>query len=300
MSRVFTTGDSITFDAGGAANLATAAFTWAALWKPASNHIGMLFNGIDGSAVSQVSVNPINDNNVYINLNGFTSTPYDSYIGDWGIVGFTKAAGSAVVRAHTYTALGGWVHTDLTSKNAKAAIATIVVGPFDGSNGLRAKLAVQGFWSGTALDDADFEDGTGFETSLANWVNKIPSVLWAFNQASTSDPVTDLMGSGADQTALTGTTVDGADDPPGFSYTLGPVIPLDTRLKVNRHVTYLLSATVAGVANQIKLRPATITEIAADGWPVLRVGRHSEVYGDSTNGVQPRTAATDTGVYTWI
>jgi hypothetical protein len=67
--------------------------------------------------------------------------------------------------------------------------------------------------------DADFEAGTGFQTSLANWFNETPSVLWRFNQASVATPVTDVMGSGADQTAITGTTVS-ADEPPGFSYNI--------------------------------------------------------------------------------
>lgn len=63
--------------------------------------------------------------------------------------------------------------------------------------------------------------------------------------------------------------------------------------KVKRHVTLV---KVAG--GTVKLKPGVITEIAGDGNPVIRVGRHDtsgtagiqyESYGNSTNGVPRRT-----------
>ena len=93
------------------------------------------------------------------------------------------------------------------------------MGSFDPGQFLNANVAAYGLWTGTALTDGNFEAGTGFQASLANWFDLTPSVLWRFNQASTATPVDDLMGSGANQSAIVGTTVS-ADDPPGFSYAL--------------------------------------------------------------------------------
>jgi hypothetical protein len=224
MSRLFDgTGDSITFSAGGAAGITNAAFTIAILWSPAISHAGGLIDGRDGGSARHLGVNPFTDNNVYVAVGpDFRPTSYAAYIGGWAVLAFTKGAGSSLVRTHLYDyGVGSWVHANLASAvGADAAtLATILVGPFDGAQDLNGNLAAMGFWTGTALADASFEAGTGFQTSLANWFNLTPSVLWRFNQASVATPVTDLMGSGADQTAISGTSVS-ANDPPGFSFNI--------------------------------------------------------------------------------
>lgn len=72
---------------------------------------------------------------------------------------------------------------------------------------------------------------------------------------------------------------------------------------VGRHVTYIrdidedTETFPARLTDYVKLRPAVITEIAADSNPVLRVGHHGETYGDSTTGVPPRTDVDDVSVY---
>lgn len=224
MSRAFNgVSDFITFSVGAAANLPTAALTAAFLWKPNSSHRGGLFDGRDAGTTRQIGVNPFDNagGNVFFAVNGSTSQSYSAYIGAWAILGFTKPAGAAqTVRAHLYRFdTLAWSHTDLGAVSANAAIASIFVGSFDPGQFLNGNLGAIGLWTGTALSDANFEAGTGFQTSLANWFNLTPSVLWRFNQASVATPVTDLMGSGADQVAIVGTTVS-ADDPAGFSYDL--------------------------------------------------------------------------------
>lgn len=69
-----------------------------------------------------------------------------------------------------------------------------------------------------------------------------------------------------------------------------PYIP-----RVNRHVAYLEQKTVAGNANYVKRRPATITALVADFVVDLRVGHHAEDYA----GVDKRVAPDDddVGVY---
>jgi hypothetical protein len=228
VSRSFDgSGDSITFSAGGAAAITNAAFTIAILWSPAITHAGGLIDGRDGGSARHLGVNPFSDDNVYVAVGAdFRPTSYAAYIGDWAVLAFTKGAGSSLIRTHLYDyGVGSWVHANLASAvGADAAtLATILVGPFDGAQDLNGNLAAMGFWTGTALADASFEAGSGFQTSLANWFNLTPSVLWRFDQASIAIPVTDLMSSGADQTAISGTSVS-ANDPPGFSYSISTTV----------------------------------------------------------------------------
>jgi hypothetical protein len=302
VSRVFNgSSDVLTFAAGGSANLPTGALTIGFFMKIASSHRGGVFDGKDGSAVRQLGINPFDNaaGNIFFLLNGSVSQDYSTWIGKWTAVFFTKAAGSANVRVHYFVAGGSWQHIDLGVINVRSAITQFFVGSFDGGQFYNGKMAVLATWVGTELSDASIAASTVL-TALSGWVNLVPTTLLAFNQAAVTDSVTCLMGSGANQSARTGTTVDGADDPPGFSYTLGPVTPVDTRVKVKRHVTYYKKTTVGGVANQIKLRPAIITGVAADGAPILRVKHTGEVYGNGTNGVPARVNATDFSVYTWL
>jgi hypothetical protein len=209
--------DVITFGAGGAANINTGALSVVFLWHPNVQTAGGLLDGRDGASTRQIGVNPFGPDVFYSSR----SIDYSAYLGQWAILGFTKPAGAGVnIRAHLYRYnTATWAHSDLGLVGAGAALTTFFVGSFDPGQFLSANLAAIGLWSGTNLGDAAFEAGTGFQTTLANWFNATPSVLWRFNQASTATAVTDLMGSGADQTAITGTTVS-ADDPPGFSYNI--------------------------------------------------------------------------------
>lgn len=229
MSRLFDgVDDVITFSAGGAASLQNGAFTTAFLVKLSVIQRGGLYSGTQ-TGTRRFGVNPFDNagGEVFINItgSGFTSVSYSALIGGWAIIAFTKASGSNPVRAHIYDYdTGLWTHSDLASlANGSGTVDTIFVGSFDPTQFLNGNLAAIGLWTGTALADATFESGGGFQTALGNWFAQTPSVLWRFNQASTATAVTDIMGSGADQTLITGTTVS-ADDPPGFNYSLASTI----------------------------------------------------------------------------
>jgi len=216
VSRLFTTDDVITFDVGAAATIPTAAMSWAVLWKPGSSHRGGL---IDATATGtrQFGINPFDSNagDVFFALNGSTSLDFGAYIGGWALLAFTKAAGNATVRSHTYVyTSASWTHTDLAAVNVRSAVDLFKVGSFDAGQWLQARLAVMGMWAGTALADAQLQTLTG---KLKAWIDLTPSTLWAFNQSSTATAVVDLMGSGADQSAIAGTAVS-SDEPAGWSY----------------------------------------------------------------------------------
>lgn len=256
MSRLFDgIDDVITFDVGGAASIPTAAMTWAVIWKPGSSHRGGLLDAT-ATGTRQLGINPFDSNagDVFFALNGSTSLDYGAYIGGWALLAFTKAAGNATVRSHTYVySSATWAHTDLAAVNVRSAVDTFAVGSFDGGQWLNGRLAAMGMWAGTALSDAQLETLTG---RLKAWVDLAPSSLWAFNQASVATAVTDLTGGGANQTAITGTTVS-SDEPAGWSYS--------TTSGRRRRVTTYVRGT-QGRLNDIMTTLGTTTPSLWPGW----------------------------------
>lgn len=62
----------------------------------------------------------------------------------------------------------------------------------------------------------------GFTEALADLMALNPLGCWPLNQAATTDDVVDVTGNGADQTALSGTTV--SDNPPDYDFNLAPPV----------------------------------------------------------------------------
>lgn len=225
MSRLFDgVNDAITFDAGGVATMHTGAVSIVYLIKINANHRGGLYDGRDVGTTRRFGINPFDNNSIFVNIigQGFQSFDYSSMIGEWGVVALTKAGVAEAWRYHLFTYSGGtWTHTDITGQgtigNGVTAVASFFVGSFDSGQFLSANLAVEGFWT-VELSDGQIE---GLVDALADWVALSPAVLHDMHGA-VATPITDIMGSGADQTAITGTTDDVGDDPPGFNYSLGP------------------------------------------------------------------------------
>jgi hypothetical protein len=110
-----------------------------------------------------------------------------------------------------------WAHADAggTVNNAPAnPIDHVLIGQASSGEKYNGRLAA------IAIFDQSFSDGQieAMRPGLGDWLDNSPIALWAFNQVSISDPVLDLTGNGADETAHVNTSVD-ADDPPNFSYT---------------------------------------------------------------------------------
>lgn len=210
--------DRIFFAPGNAAPIDGGPITIATIWRPSSNHQGGLIDGRN-AGVRRWAINPFSDNNVYINTGGgITSTNYGAYIGQWALLAFTKPNGSSTVRTHLFrydTSI--WTHTDLAAcGDSPGGIDEIIVGWFGSSEYLHADLAVMGIWS-SALSDVALE---GLTNALEDWDAASPAALWAFNQENVATPVEDITDGGADQTAITGTTVLSGQDPPGFDFSL--------------------------------------------------------------------------------
>jgi hypothetical protein len=78
-------------------------------------------------------------------------------------------------------------------------------------------IAAAGMW-GRVLSDAEVELLT---FTLIGWHAAVPTALWHLDQSATTQGVSDLTGGGANQSALTGTTVS-TNSVPLFNYGDGP------------------------------------------------------------------------------
>lgn len=276
MSRLFDgINDRITFAPGNIANIHTGAQTYAYLIKLNAVHRGGMFDGLDAGSARRVGINPFDSGvgDVFYNITGqgFQSFSYGSVVNIWAIIAITKAAGSAVPRAHIYNYnTATWTHSALGGAlgNGATALASFIIGSFDLGQWLSANLAATGYWN-SALADATF-DSSSMPTSFAGWAALNPNALHRYNQALATDPVPDVTGGGADSTLVEGTTIVGVD-PPGFSYALSANGVLGATVSA---ATLAVTGSAAdtgvlgGAAQPATLRLTGDSAVADCDWPV--------------------------------
>jgi hypothetical protein len=201
---------------GGCAAIDGGPLTWVAITKtnagPEKSAIGGGFN----AGAERWGTLFEADGHWYVNgdFSGFNAA---AAVGFWQLIGYTKASGSAAVRWHLYDYnAAGWTHTNGSTIADAGVPDEIRIGRF--FNRADGKIAAVGAFP-TALGDATFE--AGMHTALQAWVDAGAVGLWTMT-GPVAAGLTDLTGGGADQFATIGTdpTLD-ADEPPGFSYTLG-------------------------------------------------------------------------------
>lgn len=214
--------DFLTFDPGTLASVDGSNITLAFLWKPNSLHSGCLLFGEHGAGVhdSTFSVNEFNNGQIWYSANTAVGVvPWTGSDG-WMLAVITNEQGGAGLRSHKYLLDSpGWAHTLVNGAGVAAATDTPAtsfwVGKGFGSflDGAVAAIAV---WA-DAWTDGQVEDLTD-DFSVAGWKALTPDAMWVFNQSSTSESVLDRSGNGADQTAITGTTVQTSDLPKDFDF----------------------------------------------------------------------------------
>lgn len=241
---------------------------------------------------------------------GFANSNNDSLNeGPWYLVVVRKATGSATPRFSIYNFTGAtWAHQngstalgDWTSGGASGTIRTEVEGVerFHGRIATSALWSNEVHWSADTTGDAQIE-AAGLEDSLQSWINEAPDALWAFNQASTSIAVDDLIAN-CDQTSLTGTTVIEGDDPPGFSFGAVPSAQMLPGPRVNLagpggFIKPWLGVVASEVATDT-LAPAGIAEATGDALqPEATVAPNAGVASGTGDAPQPEaTVAPNAG-----
>ncbi|MGE5828097.1 MAG: hypothetical protein ACM30G_06980, partial [Micromonosporaceae bacterium] len=187
------------------------------LWRPASSHRGGIVKLTQGGSV-QAGCNPFDGaGHLFFSVNGSGDAgDYVADVGLWRQDWFSRPSGNVQLRHHKYRyAAPGWAHTDLgVVGNGGVANEAMVVGLF--AAGQYADLSIAAMaWYAADLADATLEASTVL-TSYPGWLSLTPVGAWKFNQASVLTSVSDDSGNGADQSAISGTSV--TDDPAGFNY----------------------------------------------------------------------------------
>ncbi len=178
-----------------------------------------------GTSNALGSLNTFNDGSPG-GLRVFTDTEFAdvSVMGldtSWQIVGYSKPAGTQAPRFHRKAlGSGAWSHTDSgnTIANNASVVTTVEFGKLKNLDveALAGRMAVVSVFP-TALSDADVES-IQTTPSTAKLLALGATGLWDLNQASVATDVLDLTGGGANQTAITGTSVINGDDPTGWTF----------------------------------------------------------------------------------
>lgn len=135
----------------------------------------------------------------------------------WG-----KATGTVAPRFHRMSAAGSWLHENgaTTFGNATSHGNNVVLGAGAsgaGANPYSGDIAWAAIWDRN-LTDAEVE---ALGTSLLAWLSSNPVGFWILDQSATAQKVRDLTGNGADEGALTLTSVSSLSVP-WLSYGASP------------------------------------------------------------------------------
>ena len=205
----------------------------------------------------------------------------------WCLLAVTKTAGTTAPRFHKYV----YNSNSWTRDNGSSVANTSKVGPTDTvrigtsiSTGtpirfLDGSIAAMAIFS-SALSDAQMDV---LPFALNSWASFGPSAMWVLDQASASVPVVDWTGGGANQSAVTGTSVATASSPIGYGHSaLGP-----TRSSGAEHLFRNQTPTVTDASDGTPgITTATTIRFAADGTvPAVRFFATTTVGGTYTAGL---------------
>lgn len=209
-------GTAINTSMGTLAGVGSGAYTIVALTNPQFADGGLIAFKVTSSPDIEI----IGDTSAWFGANDFTSGYTGHYtVGDWQIIGQSKANGTNVYRWHwwNYTTNSAKDHADGTGTHANpGAITAITIGDADvRGRGFIAAIAV---WK-RVLSDAEFNSLC--TTNLSDWMavsGGAPDAIWALNVAAAS--VVDGTGNGANESSVSGTISLTGTDPPSFNYAL--------------------------------------------------------------------------------
>lgn len=207
----------------GAFSAATAFGTMAFVWRSAAQN---RFHGIMGAHDSGGTVKwafEIDSTNVMAGGNdsagSLTSTMTITTADGWVIGVYGKATGTVAPRySKCVLSSGAWTHengaTTLANGTSPAGTGTWRFGRWQTTDFASGQLLMAAAWTGRNLADAERELLSG---GVAAWLGLRPDGLWMFDQSTVTNVVADLSGGGANQNAISGTSVL-LDGVPGFSY----------------------------------------------------------------------------------
>lgn len=148
--------------------------------------------------------------------------------GAWQWLFASKAAGNTAARLdRSVLGSGSWIHATGTPTytSAATAITAFLIGAADSTGTAVPGDYAIAFEFNRQISTVEAESFVSKTSDIWNASGGRPKAIWELNQASTATSVLDITGGGADQTALSGTTVSTTNDPPGFTFDgLGSII----------------------------------------------------------------------------
>jgi hypothetical protein len=137
---------------------------------------------------------------------------------NWVLVAAGKTSGTTTPRFHLYVYdTNTWTHEDAAGTmidGSGQTTTTVEIGSiFNGFDSFDGDIALAGIFP-SVLTDAQVET---LPFSLMAWLSLSPAGLWLLDQSDTAQNVIDMTGGGANQTAITGTSVS-TNSVPIFSY----------------------------------------------------------------------------------
>ncbi len=149
---------------------------------------------------------------IFSDANSVDST-FIASAGEWLLLTGSKAAGTQPISAGMYRySTDTWSRETLASRGDPVGAATTINHGYHvtaSGVGLDGDLAVGALWK-RSLTATEFDS---LPYSIAAWLSLAPSGLWAFDQSLTSQALLDLTGGGANQTAISGTSISTASVP---------------------------------------------------------------------------------------
>jgi hypothetical protein len=207
--------DVISLTVGGLASIGTGACTIAAIVKLGDTTDGCpLWMGSTGSADTHF----LEIFGGQWNYRG-TNIMAGSTADNWHLIAATKTAGTTTPRGHKYVyGTNTWTHTNAGSTLADPSGTTAFAGigryQTAAAEFFNGDIAVVAAWS-RALADVDIEQ---LAHSLQAWYAAAPLAGSVLDQQAVGTPINDWTGGGANQSAITGTTVSTNSAPIGYGF----------------------------------------------------------------------------------
>lgn len=267
MPRNFANNGLVTCSTGGLAALDGGPVTMACIIKLTDSVNGaILYAGTTTSAVSFAM-------EIFSNQYSFTtSAGGQNCVGginsdNWHMAAISKATGASTPRGHKYVYdTDTWTHANAAGTVADGASppgggGVIQLGRYATTEFINADIAIIGCWD-RVLSDADAEL---LPFSLQAWYHTAPVGLWILDQAATGTKVLDVTGNGANETALTVTSVSTLSVPV-FSYGFGDTVAAGHSAggtTKDADAALAATATITLAAASTKPVDATLTGTAA-------------------------------------
>jgi hypothetical protein len=162
----------------------------------------------------------------------------------WCLIVATKASGTAIPVVHKYR----YATASLTTMSASANRGNptgipsyVTFGRLTTTEFLSGDIAAAAIWQ----RQLSATEVALLPHALSAWISRRPSAMWLFDQASSLTPVLDITGGGANQTAITGTSV--ASSPAPIAYGHPIILPTRTSPATGSSAATLPALSAAAV-----------------------------------------------------